>query len=70
MSAAEPSDDRAPLPRTTAAEREARAEEALQAILAGGDLGQEAQRLSNGFTDEYAGRIGAWLRRHLGRPPA
>lgn len=59
-------------PRTTAGEREARAEETLKKILAGGDLGQESLALSNDFTDEYTGRFRSWLGRLSGRgtPPS
>ncbi|MDF2444236.1 MAG: hypothetical protein JWR01_2439 [Subtercola sp.] len=50
-------------PKTTAEQREARAEETLRRILAGGDLGAEATALSNDFTDEYTGRFRRWLGR-------
>ncbi|RFA09168.1 hypothetical protein B7R54_07970 [Subtercola boreus] len=55
-------------PKTTAEQREARAEETLRRIFAGGDLGAEATALSNDFTDEYTGRLRAGLRRMFRRP--
>ncbi|GAB3408679.1 hypothetical protein GCM10027515_26300 [Schumannella luteola] len=48
-----------------AAEQQARAEEVVQRIFAGGDLGAETQALSNRFTDETSAR---WLRRLRRRP--
>ncbi|RFA15025.1 hypothetical protein B7R22_07375 [Subtercola boreus] len=68
MTANEPSGELPPR-KTTADERETRAEEALQRIFAGGDLGAEATALSNDFTDEYTGRFRAWLRRVFRRSP-
>ena len=49
-----------------AARQEARASEAIRAIMAGGDLGAETLALSNEFTDETTARIAKRL--GLGRP--
>ncbi len=52
-----------------AAEQEARALAALEAIRAGGDVGRASQDLSNEFTDRHAARFSSWLRRLFRRPP-
>ena len=44
-------------------EQEERATRAIESIMRGGDLGAEAQGLSNEFTDRHTARISAWLRR-------
>jgi phage host-nuclease inhibitor protein Gam len=46
-----------------AAEQERRAQAAIEAISAGGDVSEEALRLSNEFTDRHAARLGRFLRR-------
>jgi hypothetical protein len=48
-----------------AARREARATQAIRAIMSGGDLSAETLALSNEFTDETTARIAKRLR--LGR---
>ena len=53
---------RMPTPDETAAERRRRAEEAVRAVAGGADLGEETQRLSNEFTDEWTSRITQRLR--------
>ena len=63
-------EDQPPVPpKTSAEERESRAQQTLKRILAGGDLGSETRGLSNDFTDEYFARFRAWLRRLTGRSP-
>lgn len=42
--------------------QETRAIETINAIFAGGDLGEETLDLSNEFTDRQAARIAAWVR--------
>jgi len=51
-----------PGPDDTVDARRQRAEEALRAVAGGADLGDETQRLSNEFTDEWTTRIAARLR--------
>lgn len=43
--------------------QEQRAVDAITAIFAGGDVADEALRLSNDFTDRTEGRLRAWLTR-------
>lgn len=43
--------------------QEERAMRTLQSIWAGGDLTEEAMKLSNEFTDRHTGRISDWFRR-------
>ncbi len=47
----------------TPEEQQQRAIAALQAVWAGGNLGEETQKLSNEFTDRQTARFAAWLRR-------
>jgi hypothetical protein len=51
-----------PTPDETADARRQRAEEALRAVAGGADLGEETQRLSNEFTDEWTSRIAERIR--------
>ncbi|MEX8032777.1 hypothetical protein AB6V29_07085 [Microbacterium sp. 20-116] len=43
-------------------DQEQRALRAIEAINAGADIGDEASRLANEFTDRHTSRLTAWLK--------
>jgi hypothetical protein len=53
--------------RRRATEQEQSALAGLESIVNGGDLIEESMKISNRFTDDQTGRVGAWLRRLTGR---
>lgn len=50
-----------------AAEQEERARRTLDAIMAGGNLPEEAQKLSDEFTDRQTSRFSQWVRSRFTR---
>jgi len=48
-------------------DQEQRALRAIEAITAGANIGDEAFRLANEFTDRQTSRLVAWLKRHRRR---
>ncbi|MDJ0334363.1 hypothetical protein QMG83_03920 [Salinibacterium sp. G-O1] len=52
-----------PTPDDTADAHRKRAEEVVQALAAGANLGEETLKLSNEFTDAWTSRIAAKLKR-------